>query len=83
MLENLLREAVEEIEKQTGQEVDIENNTYILQTKSAWLQLGIEEGDNGENKLQIQVTGGKVNYVETDADIFGDLYGGNDGDTTN
>lgn len=83
MLENLLREAVEEIEKQTGQDIDFENKTYILQTKSAWLQIGLEEDENGENKLQIQVTGGKVTYLETENDLFEGLYGGNDDDTNN
>lgn len=83
MLENLLSDIVEEIEKQTGEEVDIKENTYILQTKSAWLTLGLEEDENGEDKLQVHVTGGKVTYLETDNDLFGELYGGNDNDTNN
>lgn len=83
MLENLLKEAVEEIEKQTGKDIDIENNNYILQTKSAWLKLGLDFDENGEKQLQVHVTGGKVTYLETENDLFEGLYGGNDDDTTN
>lgn len=83
MLENLLKEAVEEIEKQTGKDVDLENNTYILQTESAWLKLGLDDDENGEKQLQVHVTGGKVTYLETENDLFEGLYGGNDDDTTN
>lgn len=83
MLENLLSDIVKEIEKQTGEEVDIKENTYILQTKSAWLTLGLEEDENGEDQLQVHVAGGKVTYLETDNDIFEGLYGGNEDDTTN
>ena len=83
MLENFLQEAVQEIEKQTGKDVDLENNTYILQTKSAWLKLGLDDDENGEKQLQVHVTGGNVTFLETENDIFGELYGGNDDDTTN
>lgn len=83
MLENILKAAVVEIEKQTGQEVDVENNTYILQTKSAWLKLGLDDDENGEKQLQVHVTGGNVTYLETENDLFEGLYGGNDDDTTN
>ncbi|MFC6402934.1 hypothetical protein ACFP67_14065 [Mammaliicoccus sciuri] len=83
MLENFLQEAVQEIEKQTGKDVDLENNTYILQTKSAWLKLGLDDDENGEKQLQVHVIGGKVTFLETENDIFGELYGGNDDDTTN
>ncbi|QQT10834.1 hypothetical protein [Staphylococcus pasteuri] len=58
----------------------MENETYLLQTPSAYIQIGLEEDDNGERKLDVQVTGGKIVYLETKKDIFKDLYVNDDED---
>lgn len=62
--------AIEEIKNKLGRELDLENETYVLQTPSAYIQIGIEE-----DELKIHVTGGKLTYLETDNDIFESLYG--------
>lgn len=62
--------AIEEIKNKLGRELDLENETYVLQTPSAYIQIGIEE-----DELKINVTGGKLTYLETDNDIFESLYG--------
>lgn len=44
------------------------------------MQIGLEEDDDGENTLSVKVTGGSVTYLETDKDIFKDLYVNDDED---
>lgn len=73
--EEQLEMVIKEIENKTGRELDLENETYVLQTPSAYLQISIEENDDGENELKFHVTGGKLTYLETDIDIFESLYG--------
>lgn len=73
VLDDGLSKVVNEIKKQIGTEVDLENETYVLQTPSAYIQIGIEE-----NELKFHVTGGKLTYLETDNDIFNELYGNED-----
>lgn len=73
--EEQLEMVIKEIENKTGRELDLENETYVLQTPSAYLQISIEENDEGENELKFHVTGGKLTYLETDIDIFWNLYG--------
>lgn len=62
--------AIEEIKNKLGRELDLENETYVLQTPSAYIQISIEE-----DELKFHVTGGKLTYLETDIDIFESLYG--------
>ena len=73
--EEQLEMVIKEIENKTGRELDLENETYVLQTPSAYLQISIEENDEGENEFKFHVTGGKLTYLETDIDIFESLYG--------
>lgn len=69
-----VEQAVKEIRGKVGKKLDLENETYLLQTPSAYIQIGLEEDDDGENKLNVKVTGGNITYLETDKDIFKDLY---------
>lgn len=62
--------AIKETENKLGRKLDLENETYVLQTPSAYIQMGIED-----NELKFHVTGGKLTYLETDIDIFESLYG--------
>lgn len=78
VLEDGLSKVVNEIKKQIGTELDLENETYVLQTPSAYVKIGFEDDDEGEKKLSVQVTGGKLTYLETDNDIFESLYGNED-----
>lgn len=71
--------AIAEIRKLIGKDLDLENEVYILQTESAWLKLEMtEDEETGENKLDINVTGGKVTFVESETDFFEDIFGGNE-----
>ncbi len=72
--ENELSKVVDEIKKQIGTELDLENETYVLQTPSAFIKIGIEDDDEGERTLSVHVIGGKLTYLETDNDIFNELY---------
>ena len=76
--ENDLTKVVEEIESKLGHKLDLENETYVLQTPSAYIKIGLEDDDNGEKTLSVGVTGGKLTYLESDIDIFSELYGSND-----
>lgn len=73
--EKQIETALEEIKNKLGHKLDLENETYVLQTPSAYIQISIEENDEGENEFKFHVTGGKLTYLETDNDIFGELYG--------
>lgn len=75
---NSLEKVLAEIKSQLGKKLDLENETYILQTPSAYVQIGFEDDDNGEKTLGVHVTGGKLTYLETDNDIFNELYGNED-----
>lgn len=80
--EEQIETAIKEIENKLGRKFDPKNETYILQTPSAYLQISIEENDEGEEEFAFNVTGGELTYLETDIDIFESLYGnGNDIDT--
>lgn len=71
--------AIAEIRKLIGKDLDLENEVYILQTESAWLKLEMsEDEETGENKLDVNVTGGKVTFVESETDFFEDIFGGNE-----
>ena len=72
--ENDLKKVAEEIKEQLGRDLDLANETYVLQTPSAYIKIGFEDEDNGEKTLGIHVTGGKLTYLETDNDIFNELY---------
>lgn len=76
--ENDLSKVVKEIESKLGYKLDLENETYVLQTPSAYVKIGFEDDDEGEKTLSVGVTGGKLTYLETDNDIYGYLYGSND-----
>ncbi|MDW4175325.1 hypothetical protein QI193_02785 [Staphylococcus saprophyticus] len=76
--EEQIKTAIKEIENKLGREFDPENETYILQTPSAYLQISIEENDEGEEEFAFNVTGGRLTYLETDIDIFESLYGNED-----
>lgn len=76
--EEQVKTAMEEIKNKLGHKLDLENETYVLQTPSAYIQVSIEENDEGENEFKFHVTGGKLTYLETDIDIFGNLYGSED-----
>ena len=76
--EKQIKTAIEETENKLGHKLDLENETYVLQTPSAYIQISIEENDEGENEFKFHVTGGKLTYLETDNDIFGNLYGSED-----
>lgn len=73
-----VEQAVREIKEKIGKELDLENETYLLQTPSAYIQIGLEEDDDGERKLNIQVTGGNIVFLETEKDMFKDLYADED-----
>ncbi len=75
-----VEQAVKEIREKVGGKLDLENETYLLQTPSAYMQIGLEEDDDGENTLSVKVTGGNVTYLETDKDIFKNLYVNDDED---
>lgn len=77
---DFIEQAVQEIREKMGKQLDFENKTYLLQTPSAYMQIGLEEDDDGENTLSVKVTGGSVTYLETDKDIFKDLYVNDDED---
>lgn len=71
--------AIAEIRKLIGKDLDLENEVYILQTESAWLKLEMtEDEETGENKLDVNVTGGKVTFLESETDFFEDIFGGNE-----
>lgn len=71
--------AIAEIRKLIGKDLDLENEVYILQTESAWLKLEMtEDEETGENKLDVNVTGGKITFVESETDFFEDIFGGNE-----
>lgn len=74
MIMDCVEQAVKEIREKVGKELDLENETYLLQTPSAYIYVGLEEGDDGEMELKIHVTGGNITCLETDNDIFKDLY---------
>lgn len=76
--ENELSKVVDEIKKQIGTELDLENETYVLQTPSAFIKIGLEDDNEGESTLKVHVTGGKLTYLETENDIFNELYGSED-----
>ncbi|MCH4489307.1 hypothetical protein [Staphylococcus haemolyticus] len=71
---DFIEQAVKEIKEKIGKELDLENETYLLQTPSAYMQIGLEEEDDGERKLNVQVTGGNITCLKTEKDIFKDLY---------
>lgn len=71
--EKQIKTAIEETENKLGRKLDLENETYLLQTPSAYIQIGIED-----NEFKFNVTGGKLTYLETDVDIFESLYGDSD-----
>lgn len=73
-----LKQVTNEIEKQLDHSLDLGKETYVLQTPSAYITIGIEDDDNGEKTLGVHVTGGKLTYLETDNDIFNELYGNED-----
>lgn len=75
---NSLEKVLVEIKSQLGKKLDLENETYVLQTPSAYVQIGFEDDDNGEKTLGVHVTGGKLTYLETNNDIFNELYGNED-----
>ena len=75
-----IEQAVQEIREKMGKQLDLENETYLLQTPSAYMQSGLEEDDDGENTLSVKITGGNVTYLETDKDMFKDLYVNDDED---
>lgn len=71
--------AIAEIRRLIGKDLDLENEVYILQTESAWLKLEMtEDEETGENKLDVNVTGGKVTFLESETDFFEDIFGGNE-----
>lgn len=76
--ENDVSKVVDEIKEQLGTELDLENETYVLQTPSEYMKIGFEDDDEGERTLAVRVTGGKLTYLETDNDIFNELYGNED-----
>ena len=59
-----IEQAVKEIKEKIGKELDLENETYLLQTPSAYMQIGLEEDDDGERKLNVQVTGGNITCLK-------------------
>lgn len=76
---DMIEKALADIKDQLGRNLDLENETYILQTDSAYLQVSmIEDEETGENKINIDVTGGQVTYLETDNDHFSEIFGGNE-----
>lgn len=76
---DMIEKALADIKEQLGRNLDLENETYILQTDSAYLQVSmIEDEETGENKINIDVTGGQVTYLETGNDHFSGIFGGND-----
>ena len=72
--EGSLKQVTNEIEKQLGHSLDLVNETYVLQTPSAYIKIGIEDDDNGKETIGVHVTGGKLTYLETNNDIFNELY---------
>jgi len=54
---NSLEKVLAEIKSQLGKKLDLENETYVLQTPSAYVQIGFEDDDNGEKTLGVHVTG--------------------------
>ena len=76
--ERQLSKVVGEIENQIGTKLDLENETYVLQTPSAYVKIGLEDDDEGKKTLDVHVTGGKLTYLDTDNDIFNELYGHED-----
>ena len=76
---DMIEKALADIKEQLGRNLDLENETYILQTDSGYLQVSMgEDEETGENKINIDVTGGQVTYLETDNDHFSEIFGGND-----
>lgn len=76
---DMIEKALVDIKEQLGRNLDLENETYILQTDSAWLQISMaEDEETGENKVDFHITGGQITYLETDNDYFSDIYGGLD-----
>lgn len=76
---DMIEKALADIKEQLGRNLDLENETYILQTDSGYLQVSmVEDEETGENKIDINVTGGQITYLETDNDHFSEIFGGND-----
>lgn len=76
---DMIEKALADIKEQLGRNLDLENETYILQTDSAYLQVGMaEDEETGEDKININVTGGQVTYLETDNDHFSEIFRGNE-----
>ncbi|MDW3783661.1 hypothetical protein QI349_02795 [Staphylococcus saprophyticus] len=42
------------------------------------MKIGLEDDDEGEKTLDVHIIGGKLTYLETDNDIFNELYGNED-----
>lgn len=76
---DMIEKALAEIKEQLGRNLDLENETYILQTDSAWLKVELaEDEETGENRIDFNLTGGKITYLETDNDYFREIFGGNE-----
>lgn len=68
-------EVIEELENKLGRHLDLNEETYYLQTPTALVKLGFEENDEGERGVVYEVVGGeKVILVETENDIFKNLF---------
>lgn len=76
---DMIEKALADIKEQIDRDLDLENETYILQTDSGYLQVSmVEDEETGENKINFNVTGGQVTYLETENDHFSGIFGGND-----
>lgn len=74
MIDDTLKKSVKELENKLGRKLDLENETYVLQTPDAYVMMSIDQDENGENRLTVNVIGGQLQYVKTDKHIFSDLF---------
>ena len=74
IMKNLLKTTIEEIERKLGNEVDLNNEMYILQTPDGYIQIGIEKNDDNEDTLKFLINSGRLTYIKTDKDIISHLF---------
>ncbi|WP_147329924.1 hypothetical protein [Macrococcoides goetzii] len=65
-----------EIIKQNVSNFNLEENTYLLKTKDAYLTLSLDEDNEHpeDKKLSVKVTGGNIVVIETDERPFSDMF---------
>lgn len=67
---DVIKNAISELERQVGDELDLKNTKYILKTKTAHLTIYVDD----EDTLKCEVSNENIEFVTTDFDVFDGLY---------